>query len=70
MKQVSASEAQTQQHALNSSLRDIVDSSLVHQGGQLLNGSMSFAQTHLYSHPSPQGHLWPMVHPHSQSHRF
>ncbi|GFV06340.1 hypothetical protein TNCV_1528641 [Trichonephila clavipes] len=41
MKQVSASEAQTQQHALNSSLRDIVDSSLVHQGGQLLNGSMS-----------------------------
>ncbi|GFV86049.1 uncharacterized protein TNCV_670461 [Trichonephila clavipes] len=41
--QVSASEAQTQQRSLNSSLGDTVGSPLVHLGGQLLNEIRLFA---------------------------
>ncbi|GFW49627.1 hypothetical protein TNCV_2844081 [Trichonephila clavipes] len=41
MNQASASEAQTQQHSLNSSLGDIVDNPLAHLSGQLLNASTS-----------------------------
>ncbi|GFU00697.1 transposable element Tc3 transposase [Trichonephila clavipes] len=41
MNQAPASENQTQQRSLNSSLEDTVGSSLVHLGGMLLNGSTS-----------------------------
>ncbi|GFU57251.1 calmodulin [Trichonephila clavipes] len=41
MNQASASEGQTQQCPLNSSLGDTVGSPLIHLGGQLLNGSTS-----------------------------
>ncbi|GFS85607.1 uncharacterized protein TNCV_2794441 [Trichonephila clavipes] len=62
MNQASASEAQTQQCSLNSSLGDTFGSPLVHFGGQLLNGSPSICPN-----TSPQTvvrlcHLWPVVH--------
>ncbi|GFV03231.1 hypothetical protein TNCV_4018281 [Trichonephila clavipes] len=41
MNQAPASENQTQQRSLNSSLEDTVGSPLVHLGGMLLNGSTS-----------------------------
>ncbi|GFU91597.1 hypothetical protein TNCV_2543611 [Trichonephila clavipes] len=53
MNQAPASEGQTQQRSLNSSLEDTVGSPLVHLGGMLLNGSTSILLTHLCSHQSP-----------------
>ncbi|GFT63273.1 hypothetical protein TNCV_1194841 [Trichonephila clavipes] len=41
MNQAPASENQTQQRSLNSSLEDTVGRPLVHLGGMLLNGSTS-----------------------------
>ncbi|GFW04748.1 hypothetical protein TNCV_4879841 [Trichonephila clavipes] len=54
MNQAPASENQTQQRSLNSSLEDTVGSPLVHLGGMLLNGSTSILpNSHLCSHQSP-----------------
>ncbi|GFX63692.1 hypothetical protein TNCV_2183211 [Trichonephila clavipes] len=54
MNQAPASENQTQQRSLNSSLEDTVGSPLVHLGDMLLNGSTSILpNSPLHSHQSP-----------------
>ncbi|GFW27770.1 hypothetical protein TNCV_766511 [Trichonephila clavipes] len=62
MNQAPASENQTQQRSLNSSLEATVGSPLVHLGGMLLNGSTSSLPNSPLQPSVTSITLWPVVH--------